>query len=188
MAVSHWKTLYSDRDAQWDEVIEIKGEEVPPTVTWGTSPEQALPLSATVPVPEEIEDPVKREAAKRAIQYMGLTPGEAIAELKVDRVFIGSAANSLLEDLHAAAKEIEGHKVADGVRAIVVPGSGLVRAQAEAEGLDKIFTDAGCEWREPGCSMCLGIIRTRLSRVSVAHRRQTEISKVVRAVMVVRTL
>ena len=157
MAVSHWKTLYSDRDARWDEVIEIKGEEVPPTVTWGTSPEQALPLSATVPVPEEIEDPVKREAAKRAIQYMGLTPGEAIAELKVDRVFIGSCTNSRLEDLRAAAKEIEGHKVADGVRAMIVPGSGLVRAQAEAEGLDKIFTDAGCEWREPGCSMCLGM-------------------------------
>ncbi len=157
VAVSYWKTLFSDADAQWDHVIEIKGDEVPPTVTWGTSPEQALPLAATVPSPDDFSDPVKKAAAERAIQYMGLTIGEPLAGLKVDRVFIGSCTNSRIEDMRAAAAEIEGRHVAEGVRAMVVPGSGLVRAQAEAEGLDQIFLDAGFEWREPGCSMCLGM-------------------------------
>ncbi len=157
VAVSYWKTLFSDADAQWDHVIEIKGDDVPPTVTWGTSPEQALPLAATVPSPDDFSDPVKKAAAERAIQYMGLTIGEPLAGLKVDRVFIGSCTNSRIEDMRAAAAEIEGRHVAEGVRAMVVPGSGLVRAQAEAEGLDQIFLDAGFEWREPGCSMCLGM-------------------------------
>ncbi len=157
VAVSYWKTLFSDADAQWDHVIEIKGDEVPPTVTWGTSPEQALPLSASVPSPDDFSDPVKKAAAERAIQYMGLTAGEPLAGLKVDRVFIGSCTNSRIEDMRAAAAEIEGRHVAKGVRAMVVPGSGLVRAQAEAEGLDQVFLDAGFEWREPGCSMCLGM-------------------------------
>lgn len=157
IAVNYWKTLYSDPDAVWDDVIEIKGEDVPPTVTWGTSPEQALPLAATVPNPDDFTDSVKRSAAARAISYMGLTPGEPLADLKIDRVFIGSCTNSRIQDMRAAAAEVKGRKVAEGVRAMVVPGSGLVRAQAEEEGLDQIFLEAGFEWREPGCSMCLGM-------------------------------
>ncbi|MDF1679638.1 3-isopropylmalate dehydratase large subunit [Ponticaulis sp.] len=157
MALAHWKTLFSDDDAQWDHVIEINAADIPPTVTWGTSPEQALPLSASIPAPEDFDDPIKKEAATRAIKYMGLTPGEPISGLKIDRVFIGSCTNSRLADLRAAAKEVEGKTIAEGVRAMVVPGSGLVRAAAEEEGLDEIFTAAGFEWREPGCSMCLGM-------------------------------
>ena len=157
MALSHWKTLFSDEDAHWDHVIDIDAADIEPTVTWGTSPEQALPLSANVPSPDDFDDPVKKEAATRAISYMALTPGEPISELKIDRVFIGSCTNSRLVDLRAAAAEIQGRKVAEGVRAMVVPGSGLVRAAAEAEGLDEIFLEAGFEWREPGCSMCLGM-------------------------------
>lgn len=163
VAVSYWKTLFSDDDAQWDEVIEIKGEDVPPTVTWGTSPEQALPLSANVPSPDDFADPVKKSAAERAIKYMGLTPGEPLAGLKVDRVFIGSCTNSRIQDIRAAAAEVKGKHVAEGVRAMVVPGSGLVRMQAEEEGLDQIFIEAGFEWREPGCSMCLGMNPDQLS-------------------------
>ena len=157
IAVNYWKTLHSDPDAVWDEVIEIKGEDVPPTVTWGTSPEQALPLSADVPAPDSFTDPVKKSAAERAIKYMGLTPGEPLSGLPIDRVFIGSCTNSRIQDLRAAAAEIQGRRVADTVRAMVVPGSGLVRMQAEEEGLDQVFIDAGFEWREPGCSMCLGM-------------------------------
>jgi len=157
MALNHWHTLKSDPDAAWDRVIEIRGEEVEPTVTWGTSPEQAIPLSAKVPDPASMRDPVKKAAAERALDYMGLEPGAPIAGTPVQRVFIGSCTNSRIEDLRAAAKIAENSRVADGVRAMVVPGSGLVRAQAEAEGLDKIFIEAGFEWREPGCSMCLGM-------------------------------
>ena len=157
IAQRYWETLFSDEDAHWDRVVRIKAEDVSPTVTWGTSPEQALPLSANVPSPDDFDDPVKKEAATRAISYMALTPGEPISELKIDRVFIGSCTNSRLVDLRAAAAEIQGRKVAEGVRAMVVPGSGLVRAAAEAEGLDEIFLEAGFEWREPGCSMCLGM-------------------------------
>lgn len=163
MALAHWKTLFSDDDAQWDHVIEIDAADIEPTVTWGTSPEQALPLSANVPSPDDFDDPIKKEAATRAVSYMGLTPGEPIAGLKIDRVFIGSCTNSRLVDLRAAAAEIQGRKVAEGVRAMVVPGSGLVRAAAEAEGLDEIFLEAGFEWREPGCSMCLGMNPDTLS-------------------------
>ena len=157
VAVDHWKTLYSDEDAEWDHVIEIDAQDIEPTVTWGTSPEQALPLSASVPDPDSFDDPIRKEAATRAISYMGLTPGEPLAGLKIDRVFIGSCTNSRLSDLRAAADEVRGKHVADGVRAMVVPGSGLVRAAAEAEGLDEVFLAAGFEWREPGCSMCLGM-------------------------------
>ena len=157
IALAHWKTLFSDDDATWDHVIDIRAEDIEPTVTWGTSPEQALPLSATVPDPDTMDDPIKKEAATRAIQYMGLNVGEPLKGLKVDRVFIGSCTNSRIADLRAAAAEVEGKHVADGVRAMVVPGSGLVRAAAEAEGLDEIFVAAGFEWREPGCSMCLGM-------------------------------
>lgn len=157
MAVSYWRTLQSDPDAHWDEVIEIRGEEVEPTVTWGTSPEQAIPLSGNIPHPSDIRDPVRKAAAERALQYMDLKPGAPIAGTPVQRVFIGSCTNSRIEDLRAAARVAENSRVAEGVRAMVVPGSGLVRAQAEAEGLDKIFIEAGFEWREPGCSMCLGM-------------------------------
>lgn len=157
IAERYWRTLFSDPDAKWDRVVEIRGEDVEPTVTWGTSPEQAIPVSATIPDPSTMRDPVKKAAAERALDYMGLEPGAPIAGTPVQRVFIGSCTNSRIEDLRAAAAVAENNHVADGVRAMVVPGSGLVRAQAEEEGLDKIFINAGFEWREPGCSMCLGM-------------------------------
>lgn len=157
MAMAHWATLTTDDDAHWDTIVEIDAASLTPTVTWGTSPEQALPLSATIPDPETLDDPIKKEAAIRAMGYMGLTPGEELSDLSIDRVFIGSCTNSRLTDLRAAAEEIEGARVADGVRAMVVPGSGLVKAMAEEEGLDEVFIAAGFEWREPGCSMCLGM-------------------------------
>ena len=157
MAEQYWRTLFSDDDAQWDEIIHIKGEEVEPTVTWGTSPEQAIPLSGTIPTPESFDNPVKAAACQRALEYMGLEGGTPIKGTPVQRVFIGSCTNSRIEDMRAAAEIAKGQQVADGVRAMVVPGSGLVRAQAEAEGLDQIFLEAGFEWREPGCSMCLGM-------------------------------
>ena len=156
-AIAYWKTLFSDADADWDEIIEINAQDVEPTITWGTSPEQAVPISSTAPVPAEIKDPIKRAAAERALSYMGIEPGQNLEGLKIDRVFIGSCTNSRIEDLRAAADIAKGQKVAEGVRALVVPGSGLVRAQAEAEGLDEVFLEAGFEWREPGCSMCLGM-------------------------------
>ena len=157
LAETYWRTLYSDDDAVFDTVLRIKGEEVEPTVTWGTSPEQGIPLSGLVPKPEDFSDPVKRAACQRALEYMGLEGGKPIAGTPVQRVFIGSCTNSRIEDLRAAAAVAKGNRVAYGVRAMVVPGSGLVRAQAEAEGLDLVFMEAGFEWREPGCSMCLGM-------------------------------
>ncbi len=156
-AIAYWKTLHSDKGALWDKMILIDAADIEPTVTWGTSPEQAAPISASAPVPSEISDPIKRSAAERALAYMGIEPGEKLAGLKVDRVFIGSCTNSRIEDFRAAAEVVKGKHVADHVRAMAVPGSGLVRAQAEDEGLDKVFMDAGFEWREPGCSMCLGM-------------------------------
>ncbi len=157
MAQRYWETLKSDDDANWDSVIRIRAEDVEPTVTWGTSPEQAIPLSANIPAPDYFTDPVKRAACERALDYMGLEGGAPIAGTPVQRVFIGSCTNSRIEDLRAVAEIAKGAQVADGVRAMIVPGSGLVRAQAEAEGLDAVFTEAGFEWREPGCSMCLGM-------------------------------
>lgn len=157
MAEAHWRTLYSDDDAHWDEIINIDASQIEPTVTWGTSPEQAIPLSGNIPSPEDFTDPIKRAATARSLDYMGLEGGTPIAGTPVQRVFIGSCTNSRIEDLRAAADVARGCKVADGVRAMVVPGSGLVRAEAEAEGLDKVFIAAGFEWREPGCSMCLGM-------------------------------
>jgi 3-isopropylmalate/(R)-2-methylmalate dehydratase large subunit len=157
IAERHWKTLFSDDDAVWDEIITIDAADVEPTITWGTSPEQAVALSANVPDPSQITDAVKRSAVERALEYMGLEAGQAIAGTPVQRVFIGSCTNSRIEDLRAAAEIAQGGHVADGVRAMVVPGSGLVRAQAEEEGLDDVFRNAGFEWREPGCSMCLGM-------------------------------
>ena len=155
-ALAWWKTLYTDEGAQWDKVVTIRGEEIEPVVTWGTSPEDVLPIGATVPAPEDFEGG-KVEAARRSLDYMGLTPGMKLKDIKIDAVFIGSCTNGRIEDLRAAAGILKGKHLADGVRGMVVPGSGLVRMQAEEEGLDKIFTDAGFEWRLAGCSMCLGM-------------------------------
>ncbi|MEZ5999933.1 3-isopropylmalate dehydratase large subunit [Hyphomonas sp.] len=157
VAESYWKTLYTDDDAAFDHVVEINAEDIEPTVTWGTSPEQGIPVSGIIPKPEDFTDPVKAAACERALNYMGLEGGVPIAGTPVQRVFIGSCTNSRIEDLRAAAEVAKGNQVAEGVRAMVVPGSGLVRAQAEEEGLDQILIEAGFEWREPGCSMCLGM-------------------------------
>ncbi len=157
VAKHHWEKLYSDDGAHFDRIVGLKANELPPIVSWGTSPEQVVSVSGRVPVPSEIADETKRKAAERSLDYMGLQGGEKITDIALDRVFIGSCTNGRIEDLRAVAKVVEGRKVSETVRAMIVPGSGLVKAQAEAEGLDKIFKDAGFEWREPGCSMCLGM-------------------------------
>ncbi|MBL3565784.1 3-isopropylmalate dehydratase large subunit [Rhodovulum sulfidophilum] len=161
-ALAWWKTLKSDDDAHWDEVVTIRGEDIAPVVTWGTSPEDVLPITGTVPAPEDFQGG-KVEAARRSLDYMGLKPGTPLTEIKVDAVFIGSCTNGRIEDLRAAAEILKGKKLAPGVRGMVVPGSGLVRAQAEEEGLDTVFTEAGFEWRLAGCSMCLGMNPDQLS-------------------------
>ncbi len=155
-ALHWWKQLYTDEGAHFDKVVTIKAEEIEPVVTWGTSPEDVLPISGSVPAPEDFTGG-KVDAAKRALDYMGLEAGTKLTDIKIDVVFIGSCTNGRIEDLRAAAEVVKGRKLADGVRAMVVPGSGLVRAQAEEEGLDKIFLDAGFEWRMAGCSMCLAM-------------------------------
>ncbi|MCW1931481.1 3-isopropylmalate dehydratase large subunit [Pararhodobacter zhoushanensis] len=155
-ALAYWKTLYTDEGAHFDKVVTLRGEDIQPVVTWGTSPEDVLPISATVPSPDDFTGG-KVEAVKRALDYMGLTPGQKLTDAKIDTVFIGSCTNGRIEDLRAAAAVLKGKKIADGVRAMVVPGSGLVRAQAEEEGLAQIFIDAGFEWRMAGCSMCLAM-------------------------------
>ncbi len=163
-AVECWKDLHSDADARFDAVVEMKAEEIEPQVTWGTSPEQVLAVGGKVPNPANVADPVKRAGVERALQYMGLTADMPITDIRIDKVFIGSCTNSRIEDLRAAAEVAKGKKVAANVTlALVVPGSGIVKRQAEAEGLDKIFTEAGFEWREPGCSMCLAMNADRLS-------------------------
>ncbi|MGN0859516.1 MAG: 3-isopropylmalate dehydratase large subunit, partial [Stenotrophomonas sp.] len=155
-AVAVWQTLVSDDDALFDSVITLRAEDIKPQVSWGTSPEMVLPVDARVPDPAAEADPVKRDSIERALKYMGLAANQAITDIRLDRVFIGSCTNSRIEDLRAAAAVAKGRKVAASVKqALVVPGSGLVKAQAEAEGLDAIFIEAGFEWREPGCSMCL---------------------------------
>ena len=157
-AVAYWRTLPTDEGAIFDKSVTINAADVAPTVTWGTSPEDVVPVSGTVPMPESFADPSKQDAARKSLEYMGLEGGQALREVMVENIFIGSCTNSRIEDLRAAAAILEGRKKADNVKwAIVVPGSGLVKAQAEAEGLDRIFTDAGFEWREPGCSACLGM-------------------------------
>lgn len=157
-AVAAWQDLVSDADAHFDTIVEMRAEDIIPQVSWGTSPEMVLPVDATVPDPAKESDPVKRDSITRALKYMGLTANQAITDIKVDRVFIGSCTNSRIEDLRAAAAVAKGRKVASNViQALVVPGSGLVKKQAEEEGLDKIFLEAGFEWREPGCSMCLAM-------------------------------
>ena len=155
-ALAWWKTLYSDDDAHWDKVITIRGEDIAPVVTWGTSPEDVLPITASVPAPESFEGG-KVGAAQRSLDYMDLKPGTPLNEIEIDTVFIGSCTNGRIEDLRAAAEILKGKKIKDGMRAMVVPGSGLVRLQAEEEGLADIFKDAGFEWRLAGCSMCLAM-------------------------------
>jgi 3-isopropylmalate/(R)-2-methylmalate dehydratase large subunit len=161
-AVAYWKTLHSDPDAKFDSEIVLKAADIAPMVTWGTSPEQGLPITGHVPDPAKIGDSNQRAGVERALAYMDLKPGTALSDVKIDRVFIGSCTNGRIEDLRAAAVIAKGRKVAAHVGAMVVPGSGLVKQQAEAEGLDKVFTEAGFEWREPGCSMCLAMNADRL--------------------------
>jgi len=156
-AVADWRTLASDPDAVYDRVVEFDAGKLVPTVSWGTNPGQVVPVTGRVPDPADFADPAQRKAAEAALAYMGLTPGTPIQDIRIDRVFIGSCTNGRIEDLRAAAAVAKGRKVAPGVRAMVVPGSGQVKAQAEAEGLDQIFREAGFEWREAGCSMCLGM-------------------------------
>ncbi len=156
-AMRYWETLVSDEGAHFDREIRLDAANLPPLVTWGTSPEQVVSIAGRVPVPAEIRDENKRVAAERSLGYMGLKGGEKITDIKLDRVFIGSCTNSRIEDLREVARVAAGKTVSANVYAMIVPGSGLVKEQAEAEGLDKIFTAAGFDWREPGCSMCLAM-------------------------------
>jgi 3-isopropylmalate/(R)-2-methylmalate dehydratase large subunit len=161
--VACWRTLKSDPDAKFDRELRIDAREVKPLVTWGTSPEMVVSIEDRVPDPDKEKDAVRREGMQRALQYMGLEPNTPMNAIRVDKVFIGSCTNSRIEDLRAAAAIVRGKRKAANVKlALVVPGSGQVKAQAEKEGLDRIFADAGFEWREPGCSMCLGMNADRL--------------------------
>ena len=162
-AVAYWQSLPSDEGARFDTEIAMAAEDIAPTVTWGTSPEDAIAINGAVPDPSKETDPSKRAKIERAIEYMGLEAGQKMTDIKVDTVFIGSCTNSRIEDLRAAAALADGRTVAAGMRAMVVPGSGLVKEQAEAEGLDKVFVAAGFEWREPGCSMCLAMNADKLA-------------------------
>jgi 3-isopropylmalate/(R)-2-methylmalate dehydratase large subunit len=163
MAAAWWRSFYSDEDAAFDREIRIDASKIAPLVTWGTSPEDVVAVTGQVPDPESFASPDKRASAARSLEYMGLEAGQPISEARIDVVFIGSCTNSRLEDLRAAAAIVEGRHVAPHVRAMVVPGSGLVKAMAEEEGLDEVFKAAGFEWREPGCSMCLGMNPDRLA-------------------------
>ena len=157
-ALAWWRTLPTDEGARYDRTVLLDAAGISPNVTWGTSPEDVVPIAGRVPDPESFADPSKREAARKSLDYMGLTPGQAMQDVAVEHIFIGSCTNSRIEDLRAAAAVVRGRHVADRIKqALVVPGSGLVKRQAEAEGLDRIFTEAGFEWREPGCSACLGM-------------------------------
>ncbi len=162
-AVADWATLTTDDGASFDREVVIDGDTIVPHVTWGTNPGQVVPLSAAVPDPDDLADPGEREAARRALAYMGLDPGTAMTDVAVDTVFIGSCTNSRIEDLRAAAAVARGRHVADGIRTLVVPGSHAVKVQAEEEGLDRVLTEAGFDWREPGCSMCLAMNPDKLS-------------------------
>ena len=161
-AVAYWKTLYTDDDAHYDKVVVLDAAKLPPIVSWGSSPEDVISINGVVPNPDDIQDANKRASKWRALEYMGLKPGTKITDITVERVFLGSCTNGRIEDLRAAAAVVAGKKVHAGVNAMVVPGSGLVKEQAEAEGLDVIFKDAGFDWREPGCSMCLAMNADKL--------------------------
>lgn len=162
-AVNWWKTLPSDSGAKFDKIVDIDATKVTQTITWGTSPEEIVSVDGTVPNPDKISDEVKQNKIKRSIEYMGLTPGQKISDVEINTVFIGSCTNSRIEDIRSAAEIIKGKKVSSNVKALVVPGSGLVKKQAEEEGLDVIFKHAGFEWREPGCSMCLAMNSDKLN-------------------------
>jgi 3-isopropylmalate/(R)-2-methylmalate dehydratase large subunit len=162
MALAYWKTLQTDEGAHFDKIVKLDAADLPPIVSWGSSPEDVVSIEGVVPNPDEIEDQTKRTSKWRALDYMGLKPGTKITDIAIDRVFIGSCTNGRIEDLREAAKIVEGKKVSAHVDAMIVPGSGLVKEQAEKEGLDVIFKDAGFEWREPGCSMCLAMNDDRL--------------------------
>jgi 3-isopropylmalate/(R)-2-methylmalate dehydratase large subunit len=157
LALADWRALPSDDGASYDKEVSIAAANIAPQVTWGCSPEDVIPITGLIPDPAAATDDAKRDAIERALAYMGLEGGQPIASVSIDKVFIGSCTNGRIEDMRAAAELIKGRKVADGVQALVVPGSGLIKAQAEEEGLDRIFLDAGCEWREPGCSMCIAM-------------------------------
>jgi 3-isopropylmalate/(R)-2-methylmalate dehydratase large subunit len=156
-ALDYWRTLPTDEGAKFDKLVTLRAADIAPSVTWGTTPAQSVDVTDRIPDPDSFDDAGAREVGWRALNYMDLKPGTAIEDIALDRVFIGSCTNSRIEDLRLAAAVARGYKVAPSVKAIVVPGSGLVKAQAEAEGLDKIFTEAGFEWRDAGCSMCLGM-------------------------------
>ena len=162
-AVNWWKTLPSDSGAKFDKIVDIDATKVTQTITWGTSPEEIVSIDGTVPNPDKISDEVKQNKIKRSIEYMGLTPGQKISDVEINTVFIGSCTNSRIEDIRSAAEIIKGKKISTNVKALVVPGSGLVKKQAEEEGLDVIFKHAGFEWREPGCSMCLAMNSDKLN-------------------------
>ena len=162
-AAEAWRGLVSDDDAVFDEVVELQAEDIAPQVTWGSSPELVGSITDRIPEPKDEPDPTRRAFLQGALDYMGLEGGQPIKNIPVDKVFIGSCTNSRIEDLRAAAEVVKGHKVSDKIKlALVVPGSGLVQEQAESEGLDKVFSEAGFEWREPGCSMCLAMNADRL--------------------------
>ncbi|WP_116652496.1 3-isopropylmalate dehydratase large subunit [Pelagibacterium sediminicola] len=163
MALEYWKTLYTDEGAHFDKDVRLDAANLPPIVSWGSSPEDVISVTGAVPNPDDIADANRRASKWRALEYMGLTPGTRITDIGIDRVFLGSCTNGRIEDLRAAAAVVAGHKVSERVNAMVVPGSGLVKAQAEAEGLDKIFKAAGFDWREPGCSMCLAMNPDKLA-------------------------
>ena len=156
-AVEHWRTLKSDEGATYDIEVELNAANITPYVSWGTSPEMVGPIDGVVPNPAEIQDEAKRQTVEGALDYMDIQPGMKLTDINIDKVFIGSCTNSRIEDLRSAAAVAKGRKVANGVYAMVVPGSGLIKEQAESEGLDGVFTEAGFDWREPGCSMCLGM-------------------------------
>lgn len=162
MAVDYWRSLASDEGAHYDKIVHLDAANLPPIVSWGSSPEDVVSIDGVVPDPAAIENENKRKSKERALEYMGLTPGTKMTDIKVDKIFIGSCTNGRIEDLREAAKVVEGRRIAEGVSGMIVPGSGLVKAQAEEEGLDVIFKDAGFEWREAGCSMCLGMNEDRL--------------------------
>ena len=156
-AIAEWSDLYSDEDASFDKVVTINADELEPSISWGTNPSQVIFINDTIPHPDDYEEESEKEAAARALDYMDLKPGIKISEISLDRVFIGSCTNGRIEDLREAAEVVKGKKVAENIGAMIVPGSTLVKKQAEEEGLDKIFIDAGFDWREAGCSMCLGM-------------------------------
>ena len=162
-AVQHWSQLKSDPDAKFDKKVEIKGDSISPMVTWGTSPQDVVPITGSVPDPEKEKDKDRKASINRSLNYMGLKPNTKMTDIKIDRIFIGSCTNGRISDLKESAKVIKGRKIATHVNALVVPGSGLVKEQAEKEGIDKVFKEAGFEWREPGCSMCLAMNADKLN-------------------------